>query len=113
IDNLERRGLSGSVAKAGEPQTLGCGLHAEVERFELAARGDCLGVELIELRDELALGGAQREAGGLLKDLALLDLMLGREPVPHWNIERGTCRVAEIVEAFGCLRCKLGRIDAV
>ena len=69
IDNFKHGGLAGGVAKAREAQALGRGLHAEIERCELVAGGRGLGIELVELRDQLALRRGERDAGGVAQDL--------------------------------------------
>ena len=51
--------------------------------------------------------------GSVAADLALLDLVLRGEPVPHRNIERDAGRVAKVAHAVGTVDGELRRIDAV
>jgi len=44
-------------------------------------------VVLVELRDELALGGGESGLGGFLVELALANAVVGGEPVPDGEID--------------------------
>ena len=63
--------------------------------------------------DEAALGVGESDFGNVATNLALLDLVFGRQPVPDRNVERHAGRIAEVPDAIRAVDRKLGGIDAV
>ena len=63
--------------------------------------------------DQPALGRGERGVCGIAQDLALANTVLGGEPVPHRDIERGAGRVAKILYTIAAIDRELHRIDAV
>ena len=113
VDDFEDGGLTGGVAEAGEVEAFLRGLYAEVEGLELVAGGGGLGVVLVELGDEAALGGGEVDACGVADDLCLTDLVLGGEPVPDGDVEGGSGGVAEVAVAVGTVDGELCGVNTV
>ena len=71
----------------------------DIERRELIARRLRFGIRFIQPGNQLPLRRGQRDFCYVAANLALLDLVLRREPVPHRNIERDHWRSSR-----GCAR---------
>ena len=94
VDDFENRCFAGGIAAAesGEGSRAQCTLWS---RLELIG-GNGFGIELFELRDELALGGGEGGARLIAVDLALANAVAGGEPVPEREIHRSAGGVAEV-----------------
>ena len=70
-------------------------------------------VVLVELRDELTLGGGEGGPSGFLAELALANAVVSGKPIPDGEIDGGGGGVAEVVNLIGSVDGELRRVNAV
>src|SRR6201985_885973 len=113
VHYLEHRGLPRGIPQTRESPALARRLHALVQRLELAPRSAGFGIELVQLRNQAALGCIERGVGSVAQNLGLANSMWGGKPIQHRDVKSRAGGVAEIPHSIPAIDSELHRIDAV
>ena len=118
VNHFKYGGFAADVTQPGEAQAFGGGGHTGVQRGELIASGLGFGVGFVELRDKVALSRSEGYFGRVVLDFALLDFMLGGQPIPDRNINGYGGGVAQVTGpnstcGHGAIGCEFVGVDAI